>query len=46
MKKVAVYGCAFFQSLCLTFLNRRKRMQEKKRLLVLRRLEQLPATAE
>ena len=46
MKKVAVCGCALFQSLCLFFLNRRRWMQEKKRMRVLRRLEQLSAMAE
>ena len=46
MKKVAVCGCTLFQSLCVFFLNRRRWMQEKKRLQVLKRLEHLSAMAE
>jgi hypothetical protein len=46
MKEVAVCGCVFFQSLCVFFLNRRKRLHEKKRLQVLKRLEHLSTMAE
>jgi len=41
MKKTWVCTCVFFRSLCLFVLNRRKQLQEKKRLRVLKRLERV-----
>jgi hypothetical protein len=46
MKKTRVCSCVFFQSLCLFVLNRRKQLQEKKRLRVLKRLERVSMMAE
>lgn len=46
MKQVSLCGCSLFKSVCLFFLNRRKWLQGKKRVKVLKRLEQLSATAE
>lgn len=46
MKKTWVCSCVFFQSLCLFVLNRRKQLQEKKRLLLLKRLERMSMMAE
>ena len=41
MKQVLLCGCSMFESLCLFFLNRRKWLQGKKRVKVLKRLERL-----
>ena len=41
MKKTYLCGCAMFRSLCQFVLNRRKWLQDKKRLRVLRRLDRL-----
>ena len=41
MKKTWVCCCVFFQSLCQFVLNRRKQIQEMKRLRVLKRLERV-----
>ena len=41
MRQVSLCGCSLFESLCLFFLNRRKWLQGKKRLQVLKRLERL-----
>jgi len=46
MKKTWVCSCVFFRSLCLFVLNRRKLLQEKKRLRVLKRLERVSMMAE
>jgi len=46
MKKTWVCSCVFFQSLCLFVLNRRKQLQEKKRLRVLKRLERMSMMAD
>jgi hypothetical protein len=46
MKRMSLCGCALFQSLCQFFFNRRKWIQDKKRLQVLKRLEQLSATVK
>jgi hypothetical protein len=46
MKKEYMCVCVLFQSLCLFFLNRRKWLQEKKRLGALKRLERVSMMAE
>lgn len=46
MKKAYLCGCVLFQSLCLFFLNWRKRSQDKKRLRVLKRLERVSMMTE
>ena len=46
MNKTWVCSCVFFQSLYLFVLNRRKQLQEKKRLRVLERLERVSMMAE
>jgi hypothetical protein len=46
MKKTWVCNCVFFQSLCQFVLNRRKQLQEKKRLRVLKRLERVSMMTE
>jgi hypothetical protein len=46
MKKTWVCSCVFFQSLCLFVLNRRKLLQEKKRLQLLKRLEHVSMMTE
>jgi len=46
MKKTLICGCVFFRSLCLFVLNRRKQLQEKKRLMVLKRLERVSMMTE
>ncbi len=46
MKKISLCGYPLFQSVCQLFLNRRKWLQSKKRMRVLKRLEHLSVTAK